>query len=67
MSTFNKIQSEFINEETHIIYWEQYFTSQTFKKLDGQDYLIIRNFIEEAASLMSLGHKLQIEIKIKNK
>jgi|LakMenE18May11ns_1017448.scaffolds.fasta_scaffold6814473_1 hypothetical protein len=62
----NKIQSEFLNEENNIIYWEQYFTSQTFKKLEPQDYLIIRNFIEDAASLMSLGNKLQIEIKIKN-
>jgi hypothetical protein len=63
----NKIQCEFLNEENNIVYWEQYFTSQTFKKLDTQDYLIIRNFIEDAASLMSLGNKLQIEIKIKNK
>ena len=63
----NKIQSEFLNDETHIVYWEQYFTSQTFKKLDTQDYTIIRDFVEEAALLMSTGHKLQIEIKIKNK
>lgn len=61
----NKIQSEFLNNETHIVYWEQYFTSQTFKKLDTQDYTIIRDFVEEAATLMSLGHKLQIQIKIK--
>jgi hypothetical protein len=62
----NKIQSEFLNDETHIVYWEQYFTSQTFKKLDTQDYTIIRDFVEEAALLMSAGNQLQIEIKIKN-
>ena len=65
--SFKNIQSEFLNEETNIIYWEQYYTSQTFKKLDTQDYTIIRDFVEEAALLMSTGHKLQIEIKIKNK
>jgi hypothetical protein len=63
----NKIQSEFLNDETHIVYWEQYFTSQTFKKLNTEDYTIIRDFVEEAALLMSAGHKLQIEIKIKTK
>jgi hypothetical protein len=62
----NKIQSEFLNDETHIVYWEQYFTSQTFKKLNTEDYRIIREFVEEAASLMSVGHQLQIEIIIKN-
>ena len=63
----NKIQSEFLNDETHIVYWEQYFTSQTFTKLNTQDYTIIRYFVEEAALLMSAGNQLQIEIKIKNK
>lgn len=63
--SFKNIQSEFLDEETHIIYWEQYFTSQTFKKLHPNDYLIIRDFVEDAASLMTEGKQLQIEIKTK--
>lgn len=61
----NKIQTEFINNQTGQTYFEQYFQAETLNKISIEDYQEIRETLNYFMDLLSDGEKVVLSIKQK--
>ena len=48
MRAYKKLQSENMNLDNGMIYYEQYFTTVTYKKLSSEDWERLSDFIQVA-------------------
>jgi hypothetical protein len=60
-----KIQTEFYNEEIGRNYFEQYFTTETPKPINANDYFLLKESIENALYLLMQDKKIELRIVIK--
>ena len=61
----NKIQTEFINNQTGQTYFEQYFQTQTENKISIEDYQETKDTLIYFMDLLSDGKKVVLSIKQK--
>jgi hypothetical protein len=61
----NKIQTEFINNQTGQTYFEQYFQTETRNKISIEEYQETRETLIYFMDLLSDGEKVVLSIKKK--
>ena len=59
-----KIQSEFMRVGEGVTYYEQYFETQTLKKITSSDWRLIQDLVDDLAQILSEGNKVNIDIQI---
>jgi hypothetical protein len=61
----NKIQTEFINNQTGQTYFEQYFTTETENKISIEEYQETKDTLIYFMDLLSQGQRVVLSIKKK--
>jgi hypothetical protein len=59
-----KIQTEFIRVGEATTYFEQYFETQTLKKLSSTNWRLIQDVVDDLAQILSDDNKVIVDIKI---
>jgi hypothetical protein len=61
MKASKQIQSENMNLENGLIYYEQYFTTVSIEKLSPEDYKRLSDFIQIAVDKLSDGQTIVLD------
>jgi hypothetical protein len=61
MRASKQIQSENMNLENGLIYYEQYFTTVTYKKLSSDDWERLSDFIQTAVDKITNGETIILD------
>jgi hypothetical protein len=56
-----QIQSENMNLQNGLIYYEQYFTTVTYERLSTEDYERLSDFIQTAVDKLTDGQKIVLD------
>jgi hypothetical protein len=59
-----KIQTEFLRVGEATTYFEQYFETQTLKKLSSTNWRLIQDVVDDLAQILSDDNKVIVDIKI---
>jgi hypothetical protein len=59
-----KIQTEFLRVGEATTYFEQYFETQTLKKLSSTNWRLIQDVVDDLAQILSEDNKVIVDIKI---
>jgi hypothetical protein len=59
-----KIQTEFLRVGESTTYFEQYFETQTLKKLSSTNWRLIQDVVDDLSQILSEDNKVIVDIKI---
>jgi hypothetical protein len=59
-----KIQTEFLRVGEATTYFEQYFETQTLKKISSTNWRLIQDVVDDLAQILSEDNKVIVDIKI---
>jgi hypothetical protein len=59
-----KIQTEFLRVGEGTTYFEQYFETQTLKKISSTNWRLIQDLVDDLAQILSDGNKVKVDVQI---